>query len=122
MADNDSVKERLRAGELVVGVSTPLDSTRSQLEAILSNTYGFLTIDTQHSPFNEENLAAFCSTAQDLGMPVQFRIKNTRHSYLIENILDSGPKAIEVPLVEDEAVVDEALDAFYYPQVGHRSC
>ena len=83
MADHDSVKERLRAGELVVGVSTPLDSTRSQLEAILSNTYGFLTIDTQHSPFNEENLVAFCSTAQDLGMPVQFRIKNTRHTYLI---------------------------------------
>ena len=122
MADNDSVKERLRAGELVVGVSTPLDSTRSQLEAILSNTYGFLTKVTQHSPFNEENLVAFCSTAQDLGMPVQFCIKNTRHTYLIENIQDSGPKAIEVPLVEDEAVVDEVLDAFYYPQVGHRSC
>ena len=54
-------------------------------------------------------------------MPVQFRIKNTRHAYLIGNVLDLGPMAIEVPLVEDEAVVQEALDAFYYPQVGHRS-
>ena len=58
-------------------------------------------------------------SAKDLASPVQFRIKNTRHTYLIEN---SGPKAIEIPLVEDEAVVDEVLDAFYYPQVGHRSC
>ena len=61
-------------------------------------------------------------SAKDLASPVQFRIKNTRHTYLIENIQDSGPKAIEVPLVEDEAVVDEVLDAFYYHQVGHRSC
>ena len=122
MADNDSLKERIRAGATVVGVAAPLDSTKSQLEAILSkDTYGFLTIDSQHSPFNEEKLVAFCSTAQNLGMPVQFRIKNTRHAYLIGNILDLGPLAIEVPLVEDEAVVDEALDAFYYPQVGHRS-
>ena len=42
-------------------------------------------------------LVAFCSTAQDLGMPVQFRIKNTRHAYLIGNVLDLGPMAIEVP-------------------------
>jgi len=61
-------------------------------------------------------------SAKGLASPVQFRIKNTRHTYLIENIQDSGPKAIEVPLVEDEAVVDEVLDAFYYHQGGHRSC
>ena len=122
MPDNDSLKQRIRAGEVVVGVSAPLDSDRSRLEGILSkDTYSFLTIDSQHSPYNEERLVAFCSTAQDLGMPVQFRIKNTRHAYLIGNVLDLGPMAIEVPLVEDEAVVDEALDAFYYPQVGHRS-
>jgi len=119
LADNDSLKERIHAGELVVEVSAPLDSTKFQLEAILSkHTYGFLTVDSQHSSFNEEKLVAFCSTAQDLGMPVQFRIKNT---HLIGNILDLGPMAIEVPLVEDESIVDEALSAFYYPQVGHRS-
>ena len=44
MADKDSLKERIHAGELVVGVSAPLDSTKSQLEAILSkDTYGSLT-------------------------------------------------------------------------------
>ena len=95
MADNDSLKERIRAGEIAVGVSASLDSTKSQLEAILSkDAYGFLTIDSQHSPFNEEKLVAFCGTAQDLGMPVQFRIKNTHNAYLIGNILDLGPGAI----------------------------
>ena len=77
MPDNDSLKQRIHAGEVVVGVSAPLDANRSQLEAILGkDTYSFLTIDSQHSPYNEEKLVSFCSTAQDLGMPVQFRIKN----------------------------------------------
>ena len=49
-------------------------------------------------------------------MPTQFRIKNTRNAYLIGNYLDLGPFSIVVPQVEDEETVDEAIDAFYYPQ------
>ena len=95
MLNNDSLKQRIHAGEIVVGVSAPLDSDKSRLESILSkDTYSFLTIDSQHSPYNEEKLVTFCATAQELGMPVQFRVKNTRHAYLIVNVLDLGPAAI----------------------------
>ena len=122
MAEVTSLKQRIRRGEVTIGVSAPLDSDRGRLEDILGkDTYNFLTLDSQHSPYNEEKLVAFCGLAGELGMPVQFRIKNTRNAYLIGNVLDLGPAAIEVPLVEDEAVVDEALAAFYYPQVGKRS-
>ena len=122
MAGNGSLKERIRRGDIVVGVSAPIDSTRSQLEDILGkDSYGFLTLDSQHSPYNEEKLVSLCALAEEMGMPVQFRIKHTRHAYLIGNILDLGPMAIEVPLVEEESVVDEALAAFYYPQAGKRS-
>ena len=45
MPDNDSLKQRIRAGEIVVGVSAPLDSDRSHLEEILSkDTYSFLSV------------------------------------------------------------------------------
>ena len=122
MQGKDPLKQRIHRGEIIIGVSAPLDSSRGQLEEILSkDTYDFISLDSQHSPYNEEKLVTFCSLAEDLGMPVQFRIKNTRHAYLIGNVLDLGPMAIEVPLVEEESVVDEALDAFYYPQVGRRS-
>ncbi len=122
MARGDDLKQRIRKGDLIIGVSAPIDSTKSQLEDILGkDDYGFVSTDSQHSAFNEETLVRFCSFAEELDMPVQFRIKNTHNAYLIGNILDLGPMAIEVPLVEDETVVDEALDAFYYPQVGHRS-
>jgi 2-keto-3-deoxy-L-rhamnonate aldolase RhmA len=116
------LKQRIKRGETAIGVSVPLDATRSQMEDILGkDSYDFITLDSQHSPYNEEKLVAYCGLAEELGMPVQFRIKNTRNAYLIGNVLDLGPAAIEVPLVEDESIVDEAVNNFYYPQVGKRS-
>jgi 2-keto-3-deoxy-L-rhamnonate aldolase RhmA len=92
------------------------------MEDILGkDSYDFITLDSQHSAYNEEKLVSYCGLAEELRMPVQFRIKNTRNAYLIGNVLDLGPAAIEVPLVEDEAIVDEAISNFYYPQVGKRS-
>ena len=122
MAEPESLKQRIHRGDLIIGVSVPLDIEKGQLEDILGrDTYGFVSADSQHSPYHEERLVAFCALAAEVGIPVQFRIKHTRHAYLIGNILDLGPLGIEVPLVETEAIVDEALDAFYYPQMGKRS-
>ena len=119
MPDQESLKQRIKRGETAIGVSVPLDATRSQMEDILAkDSYDFITLDSQHSPYNEEKLAAYCVLAEDLGMPVQFRIKNTRNAYLIGNILDLGPAAIEVPLVEDEAIVDEAVKTSTIPRLA----
>jgi len=122
MSEQKSLKQRIHQGDVIVGVSVPLHIDRSRLEHILSqDAYDFVAFDSQHSPYNEEQLVAFCALAEDVGIPVQFRIKHTRHAYLIGNILDLGPLSIEVPLVEEAAIVAEALAAFYYPQVGKRS-
>ena len=117
-----SLKEKIVRGDIVLGVSVPIDATKSQIEDILSkDDYDFINADSQHSPYNEDKLVQYCETAKEIGIPVQFRIKHPRHAYLVGNILDLGPLGIEVPLVEDEAVVDEAINWFYYPQVAKRS-
>jgi 4-hydroxy-2-oxoheptanedioate aldolase len=96
--------------------------SKNQLEDILSkDDYDLVGVDCQHSPCNEEKLVAFCALAEELSIPVQLRIKHTRHAYLIGNYLDLGPLAIVVPQVETEATVAEAIDAFYYPPIGKRS-
>src|SRR5215467_3391407 len=116
MSEQASLKQRIHRGDIIVGVSVPMQIERGRLEDILSrDTYGFVTVDSQHSAYNEELLVAFCAMAEAVGIPVQFRIKHPRHAYLIGNILDLGPLSIEVPLVETDAVVEEALAAFYYP-------
>lgn len=122
MKDDGTLKQRIKAGEQIVGVSAPMTATRDRLEDILGgDSYDYVSVDSQHSAFNEERLLEFCGHAEDLGIPVQFRIKHTRHTYLIGNLLDLGPSGVEVPQVEDEATVDEAIAYFYYPQFGRRS-
>ena len=117
-----SLKERIVRGDIIVGVSVPITATKSQMEDILGkDDYAFIHTDSQHSPYSEERLVQYCETAKEVGIPVQFRIKHPRHAYLVGNVLDLGPLGIEVPLVEDEATVDEAINWFYYPQVAKRS-
>ena len=118
----NSLKQRIHSGEVVIGVSVPIMATRSRLEEILSkDDYAFVSVDSQHSAFDEERLVEFCGMAAELDVHVQFRIKHTRHTYLIGNLLDLGPCGVEVPQVETEATVTEAVDYFYYPQQGIRS-
>ena len=118
----ETLKERIRNDELVIGVSTPMNASLDRLKQVLEqDDYGFVSVDSQHGAFNEERLVEFCGKAADLGMPVHFRIKHTRHAYLIGNLLDLGPSIIEVPQVEKESTVAEAVDYFYYPHFGKRS-
>ena len=117
-----NLKQKIRRGEQVVGVNIPLDTPRERFEAILAeDEYGFVFVDSQHSPYCEKALVTYCNTADDLGVPVRLRIKHTRLCFLIGNLLDLGPSGIEVPQVEEESTVREALESFYYPPWGRRS-
>ena len=118
----ESLKTRIRNGDRVVGASVRMWATQSDVDRTLSFAdYDFLAVDAQHSPFSEENLVNICEIANDMGVPIQLRIKHTRLTFLIGNMLDLGPSLIEVPQVENLGTVQDALDNFYYPQRGRRS-
>ena len=122
MMNSTSLKQRIHAGEILIGVTVPISATQSELETILGkDDYAFIWIDAQHSPLNEERLVEFCGMAEGMGLHVQLRIKHTHLSYLVGNLLDLGPAGIEVPQVEKEATVYEAVANFLYPQDGVRS-
>jgi 2-keto-3-deoxy-L-rhamnonate aldolase RhmA len=120
--DAIGLKRKIHDGERVVGVSVPVNITRERFTSILEQEpYDFVWIDGQHSPFNEERVAEFCGMAEALDLFVVLRIKHTRHAYLIGNTLDLGPCGVEVPQVELDSTVAEALHSLYYPPVGGRS-
>ena len=122
MPDQMSLKERIRAGEKIQTIRIPMGSTRDQVHEILSDSpCDMLYIDSQHGPHTEWDVHRICKAAEEKGVPVQLRIKHTRQAYLIGNYLDLGPLSIKVPEVEEEAVVEEAVNAFYFPPVGRRS-
>ncbi len=121
MSDNN-LKQRIRNGEHIYGVSVSMMiDTDSLASRVINGNYDFVAVDSQHSAYSEDRLVEFCNMADSLDIPVNFRIKHTRNSYLIGNYLDLGPSGIEVPQVELEETVDEAVAFFYYPQKGIRS-
>lgn len=118
----EKLKLRIHNGEIIESVSVPKNIPRGELEGILSERhFDFLYVDCQHDAHNEESLVEFCKMAEELSLPVQARIKHTRDAYLIGTYLDLGPSGVMIPEVKEEITVDEALDAFYYPQKGKRS-
>ncbi len=117
-----NLKQRIRDGEHVYGASVSMMTPRDNLvKRVEDGGYDFVAVDSQHSAFSEAQLVAFCDMADELDIPVNFRIKHTRNAYLIGNYLDLGPSGIEVPQVELESTVNESVSAFYYPQQGIRS-
>ena len=117
-----SLKDKINKGEICVGAVTSVDIGRDELKKIVeTGEYDYLSIDSQHAPFNEEKIVEFCNMVSDLNTHVQFRIKHTRHSYLIGNMMDLGPQGIEVPQVELVETAEESVKNFYYPKVGLRS-
>ncbi len=118
-----SLKKRIRNQELIkIASGVPFGCTRDEMESVLSrDDYDLIGTDHQHAAANEDKLVELCTMANEFDIGVQLRIKHTRNAYLIGNLLDLGPLAIVVPQVEKVETVDEAIDAFYYPQMGKRS-
>jgi 4-hydroxy-2-oxoheptanedioate aldolase len=117
-----TVKQRIHAGETVIGVGVSYKSDRAALQAIFDrHPYDFIHCDVQHGPYNEEAVQALCAAADTLGVPVVMRIKHARDAYLIGNYLDLGLSGVELPQVEHEATVKEAIAGMFFPPTGRRS-
>ena len=122
MSNQRTLKERIRSGAEIKTVGIPMNSNREQVqETIRQNPCDMIYIDSQHGAHTEWDIVRICSAAEELGVPVQLRIKHTRYAHLIGGYLDLGVFAIKVPEVEEEEAVIEAINSFYFPPVGRRS-
>ena len=122
MTEIKNLKEKIRNNSIIIGVRIPWNADINQIDEILTyDKYDFMSIDSQHSPFEESRLAKICEYAHDLPIPVHFRIKHSKITYLIGNLLDLGPSIIEIPQTEEITTVKDAVDNVYYPPEGKRS-
>ena len=98
MGNETPLKERIRRGDIVIGVSASMDATKSQLEDILGkDDYGFVMTDSQHSPFSEHKMVDFCNMADEVGIPVHLRIDHPRHAYSARKPRRSWPRYVGDP-------------------------
>jgi 2-keto-3-deoxy-L-rhamnonate aldolase RhmA len=117
------LKERIRNGERLVGVGAcPMEVEKADLEKTLaSDRFDFIMVDSQHTAFTEPILVRYCGIAQELGVPLIFRIMDPGQLYLIGKYLDLGASGIEIPQVTSKQVATDAVKKFYYPPLGIRS-
>ncbi|MFN8633279.1 MAG: aldolase/citrate lyase family protein [Chloroflexota bacterium] len=122
MASGKSLKQKIKDGDVVVALRPPITISKSDFDkALTKGSYDLVYIDGQHTAFSDDQLNAICAIAEQAGLPVQFRIPHTRHTYLIGRYLDMGLSGVLVPEVEDPAVAEEAVAYAYYAPVGKRS-
>ena len=117
-----TLKERFLDGAEIIQSRISMASTREEVhQTIIDTACDLIYIDCQHGPYTEWDIVRISEAAEEKEVPVLLRIKHTRHAYRLGNYCDLGVLAIKVPEVETEEIVDEALNAFYYPPIGRRS-
>jgi 2-keto-3-deoxy-L-rhamnonate aldolase RhmA len=122
MSQKKTLRQRIKAGEVLVALRGSLTTTKDELADIWSTgRYDYIWIDGQHTPFTERQLVDYCIAAEELDIDVQLRIPHTRHAYLVGRFLDFGPSAVLVPEVMEPETVDDAIAYAYYGPIGRRS-
>jgi 2-keto-3-deoxy-L-rhamnonate aldolase RhmA len=115
----NTVKERLKAGKCVYGTSLE-DCLGSEMPVILAKAgLDFFFVDTEHSPAGYTEFQALCRTAHYAGIVPLLRVTQNRPE-LISRALDNGAMGVIVPRVNSAEAAREALDVMKFPPLGHR--
>ena len=113
-------KEKLKAGELAVGIG--LRQARTVDIAKIAKVCGFdwLFIDLEHNSMGMDTAAAVCSAGLDAGVtPI---VRSSHHaSYLMSRPLDAGAQGIVAPHVDTVAEATAIRDQCLHPLIGKRS-
>ncbi len=112
------LKEKLKAGKLVVGMS---DHTGSPAIVEIMGMAGFdyVWIDTEHTPFGMETVEELVRAADSVGAtPIVRLYENDPH--LIMRTLDTGSKGIIVPQIRSAEDAQKAVQASRFPPEGSR--
>ena len=108
-----SIKQRIKDGDKISHSKIPTNASREQVhEFIAEHAPDMIYLDAHHSPITEWDISRICQAGQEKDTPVMMRIKHANPASLISSLLDIGVFSIKAPTVEDEATVDELIDAF----------
>lgn len=114
------VKQRLRAGDVALGMSVRLSRSPDIARIAKATGHDFLFIDTQHSIFNIESIGYMAQTALAIGIAPVVRVKGIDDPD-VSLLLDNGVTGIVYPDVNTAADARRAVDTCRFAPVGKRS-
>ena len=116
----NAVKDKLAAGQLVLGLSIRLLRTPDAAKIAKATDHDFLFIDMEHSALSFESVVDMSVAALDSGITPIVRVIGHDH-WQASRVLDCGAMGVVVPHVNTGAEARRAVDACKYPPLGHRS-
>ena len=117
---SNPAKERLKAGELSLGVGVRQARTVDIGKAMKAAGYDWLFIDLEHNSMDMDMACQISVAAQDAGITPIVRVPGFEH-YLATRALDGGALGIVVPHVDDVETAAQMATNCRYPPIGHRS-
>mgnify|MGYP006243148635 FL=1 len=113
-------KEKLHAGELVIGVGLRQARTVDIAKAMKTAGFDWLFIDMEHNSMDLDTAIQISVTAQDVGITPLIRVPGFQHFHA-SRALDGGAQGIVVPHVDTKDTAIQMIDQCKYPPIGHRS-
>lgn len=110
----DSLRARMLRGDIL---STTFVKTPSHdvIEIMALSGLDFVTIDTEHAPFDRGRLDACLAVACALKFPVLVRVPSGEREEILK-VLDSGATGVVVPHIDS---VEKATDVARWSRFGH---
>lgn len=112
-------RQRLRAGESVVGCAVHCYRESEIARVLGAAGFDYFFLDLEHGAFNLETARDFMAAAVSTRITPLARVAELRYS-LVARLLDIGAQGIVLPRVEDPALLAEALSWMRYPPAGKR--
>ena len=110
----DSLRARMLRGEILSGtfVKTP---SHDIIEIMALSGLDFVTVDTEHAPFDRGRLDACLAVARALDFPVLVRVPSGDRQEILK-VLDSGATGVVVPRVDS---LEKAEEVARWSRFGH---
>lgn len=118
MVDRKKFKERLQAGEVVVGPFTIVSSS-IMMEALGLAGMDFVILDTEHGPFDMMSVETMCCAADGAGVAPIVRVGEI-NDWMILRALDVGATGVQVPQITCKADAEAVVKAAKYTPIGER--
>jgi 2-keto-3-deoxy-L-rhamnonate aldolase RhmA len=114
------VKNKLRAGEIVLGITVRISRTPDIVRIAQSTGHDFIFVDGQHSIFDLESTIAICHAALATGVAALVRVRGVDDADA-SLLLDNGAAGIIYPDVSTPEQAQKAVERCKFPPIGRRS-
>src|SRR5499426_672005 len=118
MIRTNRMKEKLRAGEPVFGVSVMIPSPQI-VEMVGAAGFDWVLLDCEHGTLTLESVELMAMAAEAAGITAIAR-PTTRSADHILQVLDRGVMGVQVPHVNSAADAREVIAAVKYHPLGKR--